>query len=214
MDLLWMSLGLMHDGMPSFSNVVSLLPLLLPHQVEVCYGQWPMQNNKPLSASKKSWTYNYSHDHYQVSCSANAHPSDLWDCKMLIGCHRTIRPCFLWSVCSCISQITTIQCCQSRSKYGCEKACGIIFVCNIVHLVTSGVQEELKGHLDDLNIACCSQLRDRDMVLTLWRKQEHLVAYEKDANQQLVDVVCSNSTMVFLHLWSDQSDDLQGAHKQ
>ena len=66
--------------------------------------------------------------------------------------------------------------------------------------MTSGVQEELKGHLDDLNIACCSQLRDRDMVLTLWRKQEHLVAYEKDANQQLVDVVCSNSTMVFLHL--------------
>ena len=38
--------------------------------------------------------------------------------------------------------------------YGCEKACGV-YVCNVVNLVTSGVQEELKGQLDDLNISNC-----------------------------------------------------------
>ena len=75
--------------------------------------------------------------------------------------------------------------------YGCEKACGV-YVRDVVNFVTSGVQEELRGQLDDLDIALRSHSRDRDTALKLWRRQEHLLAYENDAYQQLVDAVCSD----------------------
>ena len=75
--------------------------------------------------------------------------------------------------------------------YGCEKACGV-YLRDVVNLVTSGVQEELRGHLDDLDIALRSHSRDRDMALKLWRRQEHPLAYDNDAYQQLVDAVSSD----------------------
>lgn len=65
MDPLWLSLSVIHDGLPSISKLV-VPSALVVNQVDIRLVDWPTKSGEPLMASKKSHLVNYGDEHYQV----------------------------------------------------------------------------------------------------------------------------------------------------
>jgi hypothetical protein len=65
MDPLWLSLSLLHDGLPTISPILVTSGMFLS-QIDIRHADWPTRRGEPLVASRKSQLINYGDDHYQV----------------------------------------------------------------------------------------------------------------------------------------------------
>ena len=65
MDPLWLSLSLVHDGMPAISQILVMTPFF-GSQMDLHMVEWPTKNNEPMMASTRSQLINYGSENHQV----------------------------------------------------------------------------------------------------------------------------------------------------
>ena len=65
MDPLWLSLSLVHDGLPSVSPII-VPSAMFGEQVDIRRVDWPTRGSQPMVSSKKAQIVNYGIDHYKV----------------------------------------------------------------------------------------------------------------------------------------------------
>jgi len=69
MDRAWISLGIIHDGLPSISNTFVANRSLTTGNLVIHQESWPVDQDmrRPLTSSRRSQELMYSKDHYEVS---------------------------------------------------------------------------------------------------------------------------------------------------
>jgi hypothetical protein len=69
MNRAWISLGLIHDGLPSISDVFISNGSLITGEAVIRNNGWPvdLQTRRPLTSSRRSQQLTYGKDHYEVS---------------------------------------------------------------------------------------------------------------------------------------------------
>lgn len=72
MDPLWLSLSLIHDGLPCLSPLLVLSPVTYS-PIDIRMMDWPTKKDAPVVASKRSHLLNYGSEHFEVSiCHSHA----------------------------------------------------------------------------------------------------------------------------------------------
>lgn len=80
MDVSWLSLGVIFDGLPTLSNNFASHPALVSGSLTLLTESWPVyiSNGRPLISSRRVQLYNYGEQHYEVSDSIDTSLSNLF----------------------------------------------------------------------------------------------------------------------------------------
>ncbi|KAG2029409.1 hypothetical protein BDR03DRAFT_1018433 [Suillus americanus] len=187
MDRAWISLGLIHDGLPCISDAFISNASLVINKVVIRQDEWPVdrQTRRPLTSSRRSQELTYGKDHYEA-----------YEARFTI---RHAIKNFPDGVYSDIPDLSMRIAC-----YAAEIAIRV-YLEDIKRLVKDRVLKELRPILDGSDRPAHRLAKDRHTSLSRWLDEDFPLSYSNNVLPYLLRAVVNTNT-------GNPTVELKGSH--
>ncbi|KAG2030241.1 hypothetical protein BDR03DRAFT_1017336 [Suillus americanus] len=184
MDRAWISLSIIHDGLPSISDTFVAYGSLKTGKLVIRQESWPVDQEtwRPLTSSRRTQELTYSKEHYEA-----------YEARFTIRHAINFLPANIYPHVN--NHAMRIAC------YAAEIAFRVYFD-DVKHLVHDSVLREIKPALEGDNRHARSVAKDRQTALGRWLDEDYPLSYSNPLTYLLRAVVNTNDGNGALQLTS------------